>query len=81
MVLDVKGLFYIEYQSFCPVFELGPPNPSPASLSPPTTQVGVTLLCGGGGGGANSDDWIETPVLYKVWSLRLKETAVLAGDA
>ena len=48
---SIKGLYYVEYQRFCPVSESGPPNPYPASegvfpLGP--KWGGVTLPCGGG---------------------------------
>jgi hypothetical protein len=53
-------MLYIEYQSVCPLSELAPSSPSPASeCVPPWNQRGGHSLAGEGAGGANSDDWRE----------------------
>ncbi len=50
----VEGLYYLEYQSFCPVVSIGSPLPPPTQasvFSPPPWVRGVdTLACGEGGG-------------------------------
>ncbi len=58
----VKGLYYIEYQSFCSVILIGSP---PKTSVPSRTRV----LWGDGVGGPNSDDWTENLVLYFVYNL------------
>jgi hypothetical protein len=49
----VKGLYYIDYQIFYPVFSIGFPHPLPRKrvCLPPLGSWGDTLTCGKGGGG------------------------------
>ncbi len=63
-VLMRKGIYYIEYQSFCPVVWIGfPPPPHPSESPPPRIWVlgGDTLASGEGGG-----DLIQTTG-HKLW--------------
>jgi hypothetical protein len=60
--IGVKGLYYFEYQSFCPVVWIGTPTPPSASecASPSwVLRVGHTHLRGWGMWGPNSDDFLE----------------------
>jgi hypothetical protein len=64
-------IVYLEYQSVCPIVEVGSPTPSPASecvssLGPKGGEQ--HYLAGPGVGGPNSDDWIETCTVLKVKS-------------
>jgi hypothetical protein len=80
-----KVHIYLEYHSFCPSLELGPPPPSTASeCDSPRAQIG-----GGGGytvhtcqrvrglGSPNSDDWRESLVLCLLCGWRQRQILLL----
>jgi hypothetical protein len=67
---------YIEYQSVCPFVLIGPPHPLHRkrkwlhpSLEDRSGGGGTQLLPGEGVGGPNSDEGIESLVLYCMYKL------------
>jgi hypothetical protein len=64
--LYVKGFYYIEYQSFCPVVCIGPPPSLPRKLvcqppPPPRTHLCVATSKQNMNSGQKSDSWRSKP--------------------
>jgi hypothetical protein len=57
---------YLEYQSVCPIDEIGSPPPPPSECVSPLDPRGEsnTILRVRGWGGPNSDDWKKAGTLY-----------------
>ncbi len=73
---SVKGLYYIKYQSFCPVVCIGSSTHSlpRKRVCPPQGPSGreAHSLAAEGVEGPNSDYWPETGILYGIIPLRLR---------
>ncbi len=63
---NVKGQYYIDYQSFCPVFLIGSPPPRQASVSPHLGPKGETHSLARGGVGDPIQTKEEKVSLYSI---------------